>query len=246
MCTLIIGWNVLGPGTLLVAANRDEDPGRPAEGPRVLRSSPRIVGGLDRHAGGTWLAIRERRLLVAVLNRHDPRPAPPGPPPPSRGLLALGVAAAGEGRPDHAAEAARLLLAADAYAPCSLVIAGPDGAWLASRDRGSAPRVGPLAPGWHALTHAELDDPREPRAAWLVRELAAFAPRSADEALEGLEGWLARHGGPGPAVCLHDGPMVTVSTSRVWLTRDTARYLHGEGPACRARLDDHSHLLLPA
>jgi uncharacterized protein with NRDE domain len=244
MCTLIVGWNALGPGTLLIAANRDEDPARPAEGPRALRSSPRIVGGRDARAGGTWLAIRGRRLVVAALNRRDPEPAPADARRPSRGLLALSVAAAGEGRPDHAARAAHLLLGADSYAPCSLVIAGPEGAWLVVRERGTPPRTSALTPGWHALTHAELDDPHEPRAAWLVGQLAGFAPRSVDEALERLGGWLAVHG-PGPAVCLHDGRMVTVSTSRVWLTREAARYLHGEGLACRATLEDHSHLLHP-
>ena len=58
MCTLIIGRDVPSPGQILIAANRDEDPARPSEPPRVLREIPRLVGGRDLVAGGTWLAVR--------------------------------------------------------------------------------------------------------------------------------------------------------------------------------------------
>jgi uncharacterized protein with NRDE domain len=243
MCTLLIGWNALGPGSLLVAANRDEDPARPSDGPRELHHELGIVGGRDRLAGGTWLAVRRRRMMVAVLNRRERAPLAPGARRPSRGILALLVAAAGDGQPAHAAEAARLLLNADDYASCSLVIAGPEGAFLVVRDAGSTARVAAIAPGWHALTHAELDDANEPRAEWLVEQLRDFHPGSLDEAEERLGRWLAEHGGLGPAVCLHEGRMVTVSTSRVWLAPGAARYRHGEGRACTAPIVDYTHLL---
>lgn len=73
MCTLIVGLDLLGPGTLLVGANRDESPGRPSAGPARLRDRPAVVGGRDLLAGGTWLAVREARFVAALLNR---RPAP--------------------------------------------------------------------------------------------------------------------------------------------------------------------------
>src|SRR5262249_29501637 len=69
MCTLILGVEVVASGSVLLAANRDEDPARPADPPGVLSESPRLVGGRDRRAGGTWLAVRERRAVVALLNR---------------------------------------------------------------------------------------------------------------------------------------------------------------------------------
>ena len=62
MCTLILGIDVAGPDTVIAGANRDEDPARPSDPPGVLVASPRVVGGRDRRAGGTWLALREGRL----------------------------------------------------------------------------------------------------------------------------------------------------------------------------------------
>jgi hypothetical protein len=201
------------------------------------------VGGIDLVAGGTWLAIRERRCLVAVLNRYEGRSLEPDPRRPSRGWLALEVASAGDGHPARAAQAARLWLGADRYAPCSLVVAGPEGAFLVTNDGAAPPRVDAIAPGWHALTHADLDDPGEPRAAWLAQQLREFQPRSIAEAESRLAAWLADHGGPHPAVCLHEGRMRTVSSSHVWLAPGAARYRHGEGPSCTAEILDYTSLL---
>jgi len=242
MCTLIFGWQVAGEGTLVLAANRDEDPLRPSETPRVLRGEPRIVGGRDVRAGGTWLALRGGRCVVGVLNRR-PRgeTLAPARRPPSRGLLAIAVAAAGDGDPRASTEAARLLLAADDYAPCSLVIAGPEAALVVHhRGPGRTERVSASA-GWHVITHEDLDDPAEPRTAWLARELDGYRPGSVEEAWSRLGGLLGRH--DEPAVCLHEGRMVTVSTARIAMTPAATRYWHGEGLACRATLVDYSALL---
>jgi hypothetical protein len=246
VCTLLLGWRVPGASPLLLAANRDEDPTRPSDGPRVLHHSPRVVGGRDRRGGGTWLAVRDRRAIVAILNR---RPAADAQPPPSgrvpsRGLLALDVAAAGDGHPRSLAAAARLLLATDAHAPCSLVIAGPEAAFVVHHRGGREAVTIEIAPGWHVITHEDLDDREEPRTRWLLGELDGFAPHSTEAAFERLERLLASHGAEGrPPVCLHAGRMVTVSTARVVLGRDEARYLHGEGFGCEATLVDHSPLL---
>src|SRR5262245_50190673 len=129
MCTLVIGRDVVAPGTVLVAANRDEDPARPSLPPGVLGERPRLVGGSDRLAGGTWLAIREGRALVAILNRRDVshlanEPAPRDPERRSRGLLVLDVARA-EGDDLAQAASARALAALEAarYAPFTMVCA---------------------------------------------------------------------------------------------------------------------------
>ena len=93
MCTLILGRDVLGQGRVLLAANRDEDPARPADPPGVLMEHPRLVGGRDRRAGGTWLALREGRAVVALLNRRERSGGPAAAPERrSRGALVLEVA----------------------------------------------------------------------------------------------------------------------------------------------------------
>src|SRR5207245_9874035 len=123
--------------------------------------------------------------LVAMLNRRDA--GPPVPTRRSRGLLALEVAAGPEAaagaRP--AIDWALRALGRDDYAPFSLVVAEPGSCWLLAHAAAQAPRGPSIGPGWHVLTHTELDDPREPRAARLRRELSGWVPGALDEAPPG-------------------------------------------------------------
>ena len=271
MCTLIIGRDVVAPETVLLAANRDEDASRPSDPPGVLNGHPRVVGGRDRRAGGTWLAVRGTRAVVAILNRRDRsgEPAPAAPDRRSRGSLVLEVAGAddsdpatrvsgaggleafqtpaGDGLSRGALRRAVAALSGARYSPCTLVFAAPQESWLMSLESDGAPRFEPLATGWHVLTHADLDDPHEPRTARLVRELASFSPRSLDEAERRLEELLRSHGDSLsglPPVCLHQGRMVTVSSSCVWLAPGEARYRHAEGRPCEHPFADYSRMLL--
>lgn len=274
MCTLIVGRDVVARGSVLVGANRDEDPARPSGRPGVLSEIPRIVGGRDRRAGGTWLAVREGRAVVAILNRRDRsgEPAPAARGRRSRGMLALDVAGAGEHDPSHLRAASHrgwlpapmlerlranhgLSLAAlgsafaalehASYAPFTLLFAAPDACWMIALDLEGEPRFADVPEGWHALAHAELDDPTEPRTARLVRELEGFAPREVAEAERRLDELLRSHGDPPtvPPVCLHSGRMVTVSSSSVWLAAGEVRYRHAEGRPCEHAFRDVSHLL---
>jgi hypothetical protein len=249
MCTLILGIDVAGPGTVIAGGNRDEDPGRPSDPPGLLVPRPRVVGGRDRRAGGTWLAVRESRALVAMLNRRE-RGAPPADRR-SRGLLALETAAVdgpgtdGDGAALARAAAAHALAALEAapYAAFSMVFATPGACWMLAHEPGERPRLATIGAGWHVLTHAELDDPSEPRAARLKRELADLGPASLVEAARTVAERLREHGAGRDAVCIHDGPMVTVSSSRVWLEPGGARYLHREGRPCEGEAVDVTPLL---
>ena len=259
MCTLIVGRDVVAPGTVLLVANRDEDPSRPSDPPGLLSDHPWVVGGRDRRAGGTWLAVREGRAVVAILNRRDRsgEPAPPAPDRRSRGALVLEVATASDPEPltavplpgrlesfrppaggglaTAALRRAVEVVSGARYSPCTLVFAAPEAGWLMSLEADAAPRFEPLETGWHVLTHGDLDDPDEPRTAWLVGELEGFRPRSLDQAERRLEELLRSHGDrPAglPAVCLHQGRMVTVSSASVWLAPGEARYRHAEGRPC--------------
>ena len=242
MCTLIVGRDVVAPHTLVMAANRDEDPDRPSAPPGVLVEEPRVVGGRDLVAGGTWLAIRERRAAVAMLNRRNGAPAAGRR---SRGLLAIDVASTPD-RADLAAAARERALEAvreEAYAPFSLLFASAASCWVLAGIP-VAPRVDEIEPGWHVITHSDLDDPLEPRTAWLRAGLAGWAPRSAEEAERGLMDRLREHGGQGhPAVCIHGGRMVTVSAATLWLAAGAARYGHAEGRPCETPITDSSSLL---
>ncbi|GIJ46767.1 hypothetical protein Val02_36530 [Virgisporangium aliadipatigenens] len=88
MCTVLLRHRPGTPCPLLLAAVRDEFLGRPWDPPAAHwpQEAPGIIGGRDRIAGGTWLALDPgRRAVAAVLNGG---PLPPAPRP-SRGELPL-------------------------------------------------------------------------------------------------------------------------------------------------------------
>lgn len=237
MCTLVFGLNTLGPGTVMLATNRDEDPARSSERPRVLHGAPRVVGGRDARAGGTWLAVRSAHAgappgVALLLNRRDPAPGTSGRR--SRGALTLDVAAADDPRTAAEREAST-----GRYAPCSLVWLSPGGSWVLAIRAGRDPEFRRIAPGWHALAHYELDDSDDPRTAWLVRSFAGFAPSSREEATAELHARLTRHTDDGsPGTCLHAPPAPTVSSARVWIAPGELHYTHAEGPPCTSAFED--------
>lgn len=273
MCTLILGLGVLGPGSLLLGANRDENPLRPSDDPRILVFEPRVVGGRDRVSGGTWLAVRVGSprgadapatpwFVAALLNR---RPLPRDMRDPStlrsRGLLCLDVAGANTATYSFL-DAALLLVRDAAYGHCTLVGAGVHGEAWALHAGGVDPVARPIARGWHVITHKELDDPSEPRTRWVLEALqkAAFAGggsaatragaespahRDVDGAVELLAGILRTHGdGERPDVCLHRDVFPTVSSSILVLgVPGQERYLHASGPPCIAAYRDYTPLL---
>lgn len=255
MCTLVIGRDILEKRTLWIAANRDEDPGRPSIPPAVLLDHPRVVGGRDRVAGGTWLALREDAAAVAMLNRRVPAAEPVHEPDGasgaaptgvlrSRGLLALETAAAANSEADFVASAidfALRSLAGASYAPFSMVIAIRNEVRILSHVPGGAAQIARVGPGWHVITHAELDDRGEPRTARLLADLECWRPAD-DAAIEqGLIARLSDHALP--PVCIHEGRMVTVSSSLVHVSQRSVRYLHCEGRPCENRFEDRSALL---
>ena len=81
MCSVVV---VLESGerpSISIAANRDEDRGRPAEGPRWREtgelSSRAVFAPRDLKAGGTWWGLNDVSLLVAVTNRMTGRRTQP-------------------------------------------------------------------------------------------------------------------------------------------------------------------------
>ena len=254
MCTLILGLGVLGPGSLLLGANRDESPERPSSDPGVLVRAPRVVGGRDLVSGGTWLAVREGRFVTALMNRKpvagDKRnPATLR----SRGMLCLDAASrgapGGEGHAGPSADShldlALRLVKRDPYAPCTLVGVGVDGEAWALQAGPAEPVVHAIPLGWHVITHREVDDPSEPRTKWLLEQIGDRRPWSVDEAFGLMVGYLRSHGEGGtPPVCLHRDGFPTVSSSMLALGMSGGpRYLHAPGPPCVTEYRDYSSLL---
>ena len=250
MCTLLL-WKRRHPRySLIAAANRDEFLDRPATGPTRLSDDPLIVGGRDLTAGGTWLAVNEAGILVALTNRrgagsHDPSRR-------SRGRLVLEVATS-----QSMADASERLTHIDArlYNPFIIVAADASTAMVASGGSGGL-NVTTISDGAHAVTNWDLDSeatPKSVRARDLARKfsIGETGDVADDFALSTrIHRLLADHAAGSDdeaGLCVH-GPASaygTRSSSIVFLGQcpgDTRVY-HAEGPACSSHLIDVTRLL---
>lgn len=82
MCLIAVAHRVSPEFPLVIAANRDELYARPAAAAAPWAEDPRVVGGRDLRAGGSWLAVRAGGRFAAVTNVRGARLDGP-----SRGLL---------------------------------------------------------------------------------------------------------------------------------------------------------------
>src|SRR5918997_5633669 len=70
MCLLVFASRLGAELPLAVGANRDEQLERPAVPLEVLQAvGPRVLGGRDLLAGGTWLAVNEHGVVAGITNR---------------------------------------------------------------------------------------------------------------------------------------------------------------------------------
>src|SRR5438094_573074 len=84
MCLLALFYRVAEDAPVVVGANREEFYARGGEPPSLHAGPLPFVAGVDPVAGGTWLGVNARGVLVAVTNRRRSE-TPPNPR--SRGLL---------------------------------------------------------------------------------------------------------------------------------------------------------------
>jgi uncharacterized protein with NRDE domain len=253
VCLLVALFQVVPEVPLVVAANRDELYGRPAVSMTALRvAGPRILGGRDEVAGGTWLAVNEYGVVAGLTNQ--PSAAGRDATKRSRGELPLMLA-----RQQSAAAAVKALAdEADpaAWNPC----------WLLVGDRESLFSVGftgrqvetrALEPGLHVLENVPLGTPSAKvdqvtelvgaaRAAWPGDDEAALAQvlRSHQQAAPASGPAPARPGGqPRPpelsAACVHTERYGTRSALIVTVpAAGLPRLRVADGPPCQAPLLD--------
>ena len=72
MCLIVVAWRAREDLPLVVAANRDEWRDRPAKPAHWWPDQPRIFGGRDLKAGGTWMGVTRGGRFAAVTNYRDP------------------------------------------------------------------------------------------------------------------------------------------------------------------------------
>ncbi|MBU8539568.1 NRDE family protein [Falsiroseomonas tokyonensis] len=159
MCTVALLRRPGAAWPLILAANRDERLDRAWLAPAGhWPDRPGVVGGLDRSAGGTWMALGPGGVVAAALNR--PGSLGPAEGKASRGLLPLEAAEA------SSAEAAVARLAArdaGAWRPFNLVIADAASAFFLRGLGHGRPEPVPLAEGLTMVTAHDPNDLDSPR-----------------------------------------------------------------------------------
>jgi hypothetical protein len=240
MCTMAILYRVARGTPILVAANREERFDRPTQYPKIQSGSPRVVCGIDRRAGGTWLGVNQFGLFCAVTNRRKANvPAEPR----SRGLLCRELLEVRTAR-EAAAHAAKAL-ATGVYAGANYVCA--DGRYAAVVHGGDKVEVVELTPGLHVVTGGNVDDPRDERHEFVRRMLTLQTLDSAVTFLAVASRAFSRkpdrEGRRG--VVLLGGEVGTVSSTLLSLPRKIqhAIYQYAPGPPCDYAYDDLSALL---
>ncbi len=151
MCLLVLAWKHHPRYRLILAGNRDEFHDRPAAPLNWWQDDPRILGGRDLKAGGTWLGVARSGRFGVVTNYRDLQA--PVENAPSRGQLVprflTGATSPKEFLDD-------LRGAAPRYSGFNLLVGGTRALYYYS-NRGPNPRA--LAPGVYGLSNHLLDTP---------------------------------------------------------------------------------------
>jgi hypothetical protein len=216
-------------GALHLLFNRDEERGREPASPPVLQRSgaTRFLAPRDGRSGGTWIAVTERGLALALLNASaGRRPARPA----SRGRLIPRLAPAGTLAQvgdclaeEPLADLPPFRLAVLAGAERAVAVAAWDGERLAWSE---------LDPETGLLCSSALGDERA------TRERGALWGRShANEPAWDLERLRAFHRSHDPApsawsVCMHRDDAGTVSYVEIEIGAGQAVLRYAAGAPC--------------
>lgn len=234
MCLLVIATGCLRDTPLVLAANREEDFARPATGPTLVADGRlRFVAGLDQAAGGTWLGLNERGVIVAVSNR----PAPPVAQPRSRGLLACDLLQ--QTTVSAAADLAQCQLASGRYQGANFLIA--DRIQAVVVHGGDRVRVAELPPGLHLLSHGDVDDVSDPRLARAQDLLGNWQADDRQGFLDRAAGMLRTADGQ-PPILIRGTHRGTVSSTLLALgsAPGDVVYRYAPGPPDRVAYEDFS------
>ena len=235
MCILMVLHRVLPDHPIVVAANRDEFYDRPTVGPALLGRSPRIWGGRDERAGGTWMGFNEHGTVVGLTNRRLHADQPTDPQRRSRGQVCLEALQA-----RSAAQAAATLMSQPPrrYNPFNLLLMdATELLWIAYDD---APVLRPLGPGLHILANGELNDFETARLRRARQLLRAAEPAPLPELMPVLEQACRDHE-PGmkdrETICMHrdDDSYGTVSSTILALPAGGRKpvYRYAAGHPCQ-------------
>jgi len=169
VCTVVV---LVRPDHVLLAANRDERIARPWDPPGAWwPDRPGVVGGRDRTADGTWMAINRSGVVAAVLNR-------PGTLGPATGKRSRGELPLMALEHPSAAEAADALTRLDAglWRGFNMVLADWTGAWFVRGIGHGRPTAEALPRDISMVTAHDPNDLESPRTARHLPRFRAVEP----------------------------------------------------------------------
>jgi len=151
VCLVVLAFGVDQEHPLVVAANRDEFHARPTQSANWWPDAPRIVGGRDLQAGGTWLGVHRDGRFATVTNYSGAKEESAGVR--SRGHLVTGFLQGGLSPLEYLQT-----IQGDDYAGFNLLVADRTTlAYLSNRGGG----LKELPAGFYGLSNASLDAPSE-------------------------------------------------------------------------------------
>jgi uncharacterized protein with NRDE domain len=265
MCLLTVLFGVCPEAPAVVGANRDERFARPAEPMQVLRpAAPRILGGRDVHAGGTWLAVNEHGVYAGLTNRpsrlgHDPARR-------SRGAFPLLLTE--HASAEEAVQAFQEKIRCADYNACWLLVGDRQALYYVAVGDTERPEIIRLSPGIHVLENSPLDA-ASAKAEMVRGALAPAATWCGPPLLRELHAVLRSHDQPPPspraspwasprerddagarraalsAACVHTTDYGTRSSTLLVVPADPAavpHVHHANGPPCTQAFRDESAL----
>lgn len=241
MCLLAILYKIVPDYPLIVAANRDEDPGRGGEPPGKWPDG--ISAPRDPRSGGTWFGVNSSGVFSALTNRAGP--AATGAQVKSRGTMPLEAL---KEKTAFAANRRAERIPMFMFSPFHWVYADKEHAFVFEHGGPSDITIR-LRPGFHILTNMHGVNDVDLDAA--VKFLEIDADRDGiDEILERLKIILAHHEpllAADHRICKHEGMPVTVSANLLAMHATDpgrSRWLYHEGSPCKNRWADVSNLLV--
>ena len=243
MCLLVFASRLRDDLPLAVGANRDEQLERPAVPMEVLRGAgPRILGGRDLLAGGTWLAVNEHGVVAGITNRplvEQGRDATKR----TRGELPVRLASFASAR--QAVDALVADTRPDDYNPAWLAVADRTSLFTLDVTEGEAPVVTEHPSGVHVFEN-QPPGTESPKVLRVRGVLGRLDDLGEDQVVRRLADTLADHEIPegmeerirvAGAACVHGEAYGTRWSAVVTVPADAGRptFRYADGPPCTAR-----------
>jgi uncharacterized protein with NRDE domain len=243
VCLLVVLSRIVPDWPLIVAANRDEQYARLADPVMVLRERPRTLGGRDRLAGGTWLALNEHGVVAGLTNQPMQR----SPIRRSRGAIPLDLTAGADA--GHAVAAFTASVGPGDFNPCWALAGDRSALFYLDLTRADTLVAVELEPGLYILENCALGAP-SPKADRVRERLGDVATREPDDLLDTLRAVLADHAittapegdddwsqlvSRASACCVHTETYGTRSSMLIRVPRVPGappQIWHSHGPSC--------------